>query len=295
MELRTLIVVSAQRMAAFLMLRMGIRPISCRVARWFGKAARIDLPVDIVSGGERSVQETVLQITSAGSAVTVFDVGANVGHWSCSLLECWEVMGREDALCIHAFEPVSATADMLRQRLSDRPRRAGRAEIAIINKALSDVEGGASIHVVTPGWGGNAIDAAPSDEVSYSQEVALTTVAAYCSEVGIHNITLLKIDTEGYDVRVLRGARELFEAMAIDAVQFEYNSRWIWSRSFLHDVFDFLSGLPYRAGKVTPWGIEFHDRWTVDLENFVECNYLIVKEDLVPKFRSIRPWCRTER
>jgi FkbM family methyltransferase len=53
---------------------------------------------------------------------------------------------------------------------------------------------------------------------TYSQR--LTTLDAYCTEKGITAIDFLKIDTEGYDYRVLIGAKDILNTTRY--IQFEY-------------------------------------------------------------------------
>src|SRR5205814_1103726 len=100
----------------------------------------------------------------------------------------------------------------------------------------------------------------------------------------------LKIDTEGNDLEVLHGAKGLLQAGGIEMLQFEYNHRWITARRFLLDVFELLTPLGYRLGKVTGSGIEFYAKWDFELESFREGNYLAVKDRYVGDFPAIRWW-----
>ena len=72
----------------------------------------------------------------------------------------------------------------------------------------------------------------------------------------------MKIDTEGHDLTVLRGARTLLADHRVAVVQFEYNHRWVFARAFLRDAFDFLASLGYLVGKLTPKGVEFYPAGT---------------------------------
>jgi hypothetical protein len=44
---------------------------------------------------------------------------------------------------------------------------------------------------------------------------------------------MIKIDAEGHDLAVLRGGQQLLKTHAISVLQFEYNHRWIYSRTYL--------------------------------------------------------------
>jgi hypothetical protein len=117
--------------------------------------------------------------------------------------------------------------------------------------------------------------------------VNVTTIDDYCASKKIATIQLLKCDTEGHDMEVLRGAETLFCQGRIMVCQFEYNHRWVYSRHFLKDVFDFCQDLPYLVGKVTPGAIEVYKEWHPELEKFWEGNYVLVHETALRWF-SVR-------
>ena len=85
-----------------------------------------------------------------------------------------------------------------------------------------------------------------------TEEVTTTTLDAYTDHAGLGLLTLVKVDTEGHDLSVLRGAQKLFAEKRILAAQFEYNNRWIASRSFLRDAFELLIPSAIAWVKLTP-------------------------------------------
>ena len=52
-----------------------------------------------------------------------------------------------------------------------------------------------------------------------AEEVTTNTLGSYAERAGLEQITLVKIDTEGHDLAVLRGARELFESQRISVAR----------------------------------------------------------------------------
>jgi hypothetical protein len=74
------------------------------------------------------------------------------------------------------------------------------------------------------------------------------TLDAYCLRNGVERIDLLKVDVEGHELAVLRGARRLFERGAIHRVLFEFGGTGIDSRVFLQDYYYFF----------TPMGMKLH-------------------------------------
>jgi hypothetical protein len=61
----------------------------------------------------------------------------------------------------------------------------------------------------------------------------------------------LKIDTEGADFDVMRGAEGLFKNKQIDFVEFEYGGCWMENGKTLRSVFDFAEKYDYQLYKIT--------------------------------------------
>jgi FkbM family methyltransferase len=229
--------------------------------------ARRDVGNQMATNGERTLQRNICAATVAPAII--FDVGANIGAWSKSLLE---VAGGQ-SVRLYAFEP---TPDS-RARLSSTLQGSGafvRAE------ALTDQVGTTRFELHGPTSGINSI--ASENSTGVVIEVPTNTVDALSKAEGLDRIDLLKIDAEGFDLSVLRGARDMLARGAIGVAQFEYNWRWVHNRAFLHDVFALASGTPYRIGKLVAEGVEIYERWHPELERFVEGNYVLVHPHMIP-------------
>lgn len=90
---------------------------------------------------------------------------------------------------------------------------------------------------------------------------------------------MVKIDTEGFDLLVLRGAEQTLHDGRIEIVQFEYNWRWLPNHVCLRDVFALIADKPYRLGKLCGNTIEFYDQWHFELDRFFENNYVLIRND----------------
>jgi FkbM family methyltransferase len=139
---------------------------------------------------------------SRATRPTLLDVGANIGQTALRMAETFS-----DAR-IYSFEPVPATFATLRQNTAHLPG------VECVNAALSDTAGEAMITTSRDGQNTLMVEVVSSDRV----KVPLDTVDAFCEEQGIEHIDLLKIDTEGYETSVLRGANSMFEQCRIDFV-----------------------------------------------------------------------------
>jgi len=268
------------------LLALAPRRSLARIARFLGNTARLDMPNDIGRNGELLVQSTVLSNAAKGRPLVVFDVGANRGEWVVPLLEQCDSIGCVN-ISVHCFEPVSSTMSMLR-RSTSKPAWQGRIQYVMC--ALSDRVGRTEISVVGDGAGTNALTPDPAACVSRYEAVDLVTVDEYCQANSITHIALLKIDVEGHDLSVIRGAVGMLKRQAIDVIQFEYNHRWVWSHAFLFDAFAIADSVSYGVGKVTARGIEVYDYWHPELEKFVEGNYLLCKKDWLQRFPTFSWW-----
>jgi FkbM family methyltransferase len=275
--------IAGRRVAAVatdaLCLGLGRRAV-IRAARYVLLRARLDYPNEIAVNGESALQRWVLGLAPDGQ-IHVADVGANVGLWSRSMLAAASAAGRADDLRLHAFEPDAWACARLARTLDG-------AAAAISAVALSDRQGSTAFHVIAPGAGTNSLHPSPAATAA-AETVPTVTLDSYAERSGVARFALVKIDTEGHDLSVLRGARSLLAEHRITVVQFEYNHRWVFARAFLRDAFDFLADLGYQIGKLTPKGVEFYPGWDADLETFVEGNYVACDPALARRLPVV-PW-----
>lgn len=262
-------------------MRISGRSLPYRVGRLLMNAARFDVTNDPACNGERGVRATVLRHGQAGRKTVVFDVGANIGDWTCAILEQAEDRASLD---VHAFEPCSGTYNILLSRIRALP---GPANVVPVRKACSSSAGTGTLHIVGIGAGTNSLTCA--EHADRVEQVELISIDDYCRTSNVDHVSLLKIDAEGYDLEVIKGATRMLQHRNIDVLQFEYNQRWIFNGAFLRDVFNILSPLGYRIGKVTPYGVEFYERWDWELETFREGNYLACLPQWISRFNRIVP------
>jgi len=255
-----------------------------RAARFVLRCASLDVPNDMRTNGELHLQRRVLGFSPPGRKIHVVDVGANIGWWSTAMVAAARQAGRLDDLDLHAFEPSSFTFARLSEALSEH-------SVTLDRIALSERTGSSILHVVAPGAGTNSLHGPPvASAAANTEEVVTTTLDAYADRAGLDRIALVKIDTEGHDLAVLRGARRLLTEQRIVLAQFEYNCRWVDSRSYLRDAFDLLHPFGYRLGKLTPRGVEFYPGWDADLETFVEGNYVTCPQWAAERLPSVAWW-----
>ena len=253
-----------------------------RTARYVLRRARLDYPNNMTVNGELSLQHWALALAPDGE-MHVADVGANVGLWSRSMLAAASGAGRLGDVRLHAFEPDAGAYARLERSLG----AAARAALSPV--AVSDRQGTSAFHVVGPAAGTNSLHPS-SAATAMTEAVSTVTLDAYAAGAGVPRFALVKVDTEGHDLAVLRGARDLLAEHRIAVVQFEYNHRWVFARAFLRDAVDFLTGFGYEVGKLTPKGVEFYPGWEPDLETFVEGNYVACLPEAAQGLPAVRWW-----
>lgn len=160
----------------------------------------------------------------AGEELRVIDVGANVGDTTSLLLD--RVPAR-----VLAIEP---DADYFQFLLKNT---AGLANVTCVRAALTDIDDGGQDEVVLTKVGGTAFMA---------QAGGLTLDSLLAAHGAFAGAQLLKVDTDGFDYKVLKGARGFLTA-AKPAIFFELSPEHFEKVGHEKpaEVFEFLAGLGY--------------------------------------------------
>ena len=154
-------------------------------------------------------------INTIAPDVSVFvDVGANVGNWTALML------GAAPAARGVLFEPGSEALVRLTSRYASDDR------ITIVSAAAADRPGTADFFEEDGAGESSSFIAGNNGREMSRTNVDLVTLDDELERLGVDHVDLLKIDAEGFDLHVLRGARRMLAAGRIGAVQFEYNTSW---------------------------------------------------------------------
>jgi hypothetical protein len=84
-------------------------------------------------------------------------------------------------------------------------------------------------------------------------EVEGITLDDFTEQAKLGSVDLLKIDTEGFELRVLQGARRLIDRDGLAMIQFEFNIMNVATRVFARDFLDLLP--EYRFYRLLPAGL----------------------------------------
>lgn len=153
-----------------------------------------------------------------GPTPLCFDVGANHGDVSEAILQV------RPSAQIRAFEPGKACLVALQKRFG------ADARVTLVPTGLGQEVGENRFRNYANDQLSSFLPLRTSEENPFRAEteiasdlVSITTLDLYCTEQGVSAIELLKIDTQGYDLHVLKGGEKLFSAGGVRYVLVELN------------------------------------------------------------------------
>lgn len=153
---------------------------------------------------------------------TIFDVGANIGIYSLVASQKLNEGGN-----IFCFEP----SEWAFNRLNENIALNGFSNIEVIKKGISDKSGTINFYVCRDD-AYNSIGVKPMMEVEKIVPISVTTIDEFCEEQKISHIDILKIDAEGADYLVLKGAVGMLNKPNSPIIFCEFNRN-------ISDGFDF--------------------------------------------------------
>jgi len=231
----------------------------------------------IESSGEVQALETMVRpLLRQIDQPIVFDVGANVGDYS--LLVTRQLPNAS----VYAFEPSRKTFEKLTEAVS------GSTAIEPINIGFSDSR--RMIELFSYAIEGNEASLLSSIDcrlptqvvdvnICASEQIEVRTIDDFCEDEKIQRIDFLKMDVEGHELSVLRGAKNMLDAGAISLIQFEFGPANIYSRTYFYDFWTALSG-NYNLFRIVPHGTVPIKYYGEHREVFLTTNYLAVRKDL---------------
>jgi FkbM family methyltransferase len=163
----------------------------------------------------------------------VLDVGAHQGEYAR------RVLATNPRALVHSFEP--------------EPR--SFAELARVEGltgayplALSERAGTLPLYDSVDATGSQLATLVPGvfeglyARVASSQPVEAITLDSFVASHGIEHVDLLKIDVEGHELEVLRGAASLLAERRVDWIQFEFGAPQLMSHASLRSFDALLAG-----------------------------------------------------
>lgn len=195
-----------------------------------------------------------------GPQPVCLDVGANVGQTVAALQATFA-----DA-SIHAFEPFSGPRAVLMQATT------ADARVVVVPLAMGSAPGRMQVQPHAHSDMSSLAHPAELQSGLPPETIDIDTLDAYCARQSIARVDVLKTDTEGYDLEVLRGASGLLARQKVAYVYVEVTFLpGNHQNTPFSPVFDLLSGYGYRfLGLYETYPLHCYD------EPLVFCNALFV-------------------
>ena len=147
------------------------------------------------------------QLKAIGKAGIIFDIGANVGGYT----EKYSNFPNSKVFC---FEPCRDTFDKLYERLRNK------RNVTPINSALGDKQEEKQLHIYLHS-GENSFLEFNQEDTKESQICSIDTVDNFCRENHIEQIDIMKIDVQGYEMQVLKGAKSMLANSMVKLIYVE--------------------------------------------------------------------------
>lgn len=224
------------------------------------------------SGEEWMLEFVRSELARTTQQPVVFDIGANVGQFALGVIRAFG-----GNLRLWSFEPCQASFSELERNLG------GHAGVALEHAALGSQEG--EVEMFSPATASklaSIYSRLPFDDspaTLRTEKVVCKTLDGYASANGIARIDFLKIDVEGHELEVLRGAQKLLQSNAIDFIQFEFSAAHIDARVFFRDFFLLLNPR-FELCRVLQNGLRLITTYTPEMEVFRRAtNFLAIRRE----------------
>jgi FkbM family methyltransferase len=171
-----------------------------------------------------------------------FDVGANIGEVALQMARLVGPAGR-----VYAFEPVPHLCDRLRANVQ---RNGFSATVVVRSEALSDREGPALIRAASAGAANQGRASLVDDENAYLTEslpISTTTLDRFVGDLDLPRLDLVKVDIQGSEPRMLRGAERTLDRYAPDVLMEVAPWELRFEGMSGEDLLARMEGLGYRA------------------------------------------------
>ncbi|WP_027000189.1 FkbM family methyltransferase [Eisenibacter elegans] len=200
-------------------------------------------------------KEYLFYLNNINTGDIVFDVGANIGELTLYYTKLAGVAGQ-----IHSFEPPPETF----QKLQTLVGIIAADNVYLNNIAVSDKQGFIDFHLYEEAyasWNTSAIRPLEKYGIAVkpinSIQVPSNTLDAYCEAHQITHIDLLKIDVEGAEINVLKGAERLFSEKSVKCCLFEFGQTTHDMGYEAQDFIQFFKKHHYQIKNIHPEQISF--------------------------------------
>lgn len=219
------------------------------------------------NSGETGIPDLVFERASTQSDIVIFDVGANSGGYSSMCAS--RLKGKGKKLQFFLFEPNTSLHPLIHRTMAGE-------QYFLFNTALGSKSGTATFFIPESHVRGSLVNnenILNGHSAVRKEQVMVSTLDEMVIETGCKRIDLLKIDVEGSEFDILKGAEKAIDEGIIFAIQFEFGTGQITTRHYLHDYFNLL-GKNFTIHRILKDGISGALKYNTQLEVFKTTNFI---------------------
>lgn len=227
---------------------------------------------NVRDSGELWVIDYLGRYSSKNRQAIIFDVGANIGSYSSTVISR---LGK--TVRLYCFEPSKKAFELLASNIAEH------RNVELFNFGCGDKEEFVTLYCDVEGSGLASVYERRLNHfgitMKQTEQIHLRTLDNFCRDKRIEYISLLKLDVEGHELKVLNGAHGLINSNSIDFIQFEFGGCNIDSRTYFQDFFYLLNPY-YEIHRIVKDGIVLIEHYEERHEVFVTTNYLAISRKI---------------
>jgi FkbM family methyltransferase len=220
--------------------------------------------------------------------ITIIDVGANIGQ---SIIRFKAISPKS---IIYSYEPINAFFEVLKKNFSTNNIILNNKAVGskIQKKFINEYPFGASsffkLNFQVPSIKKRYCKLIKEQPRIYKrQETTVTTIDKEYKIKNFKKINILKIDTQGFEAEVLKGATICLKNSLIDFIQIEVILGATYKQCYISDVDTILKKYNYFLLCVEPKGHNLLNNCEYHVE-LLYCNNLMLKK--IEKFHSLKDY-----
>ena len=194
------------------------------------------------------------------------DIGANIGEYTERIL-----LNSPKARIV-SFEPNPEAASSI--------KKSPRVNVEVM--AVGEKKGSLAININTD----DSTQSSSYRKNAHTKVIKLpqTSLDSYIKDNNLKHIDFIKIDTEGHELSVLKGAKKILKNRQADYIQFEYGGTYKDAHTTLAMVYSLLDK-DYVIGHILPQGIIILP-YSNALETYRYSNWLAISRNIYGKVKK---------
>jgi len=238
-----------------------------KVFYWALDGMNIGTGGDISSDGELNVMRYVRHKCLSNKNTVIFDVGANVGNYSQKIVKEFKNINFQ----LYSFEPSKETFFELKKRSKNIPN------LRLYNIGFGEKSGTKTLFYDKKKSGlalmYNRRLLHFGIKMNLKESIKIYTIDDFCKRNRIQKIDFLKLDTEGHELSILKGAKKMIKDNVIRFIQFEFGGCNIDSKTYFQDFF-YLLNKKYYIYRILKDDFYSIDSYKEIYELFLTTNFL---------------------